>query len=204
MTLLNYAEAAYSGCCECVFYHTYCQERSLLFRDIKNKSQLIAWKIIPADNAYWRCRLKRRHSRVIERVELKIDGLLSSAGQYVPPEVYHISTVSTSRRVSGWPSERRKICSWWYCSAVLYAISVFSVPLHLQSQPRSQYKFPQPPTLSSSYGLLGSYAVSAEIHGITLKDRNLSADHLEVFHTHRFDQHLHRQNHVPSELPAPL
>ena len=28
--------------------------------------------------------------------------------------------------------------------------------------------------------------------------------HLEQFHTHSFDQHLHRQNHVPSELPAPL
>ena len=27
----------------------------------------------------------------------------------------------------------------------------------------------------------------AELHGVTLKDRNLSADHLEVFHTHRFD-----------------
>jgi len=60
----------------------------------------------------------------------------------------------------------------------------------------------QPPTLfSSSYGLLGSYAVSAELHGITLKDRNLNAEHLEQFHTHSFDQHLHRQNHaVTAEL----
>jgi len=65
---------------------------------------------------------------------------------------------------------------------------------------------PQTPTLSSSsYSLLGSYAVSAELHGVTLKDRNVSADHLEQFHTHGFDQHLHRQNHaVPSEFPAPL
>jgi len=52
--------------------------------------------------------------------------------------------------------------------------------------------------------LLGSYAVSAELYGVTLKERNLSADHLEQFHTHSFDQHLHRQNHVTSELPAPL
>ena len=64
---------------------------------------------------------------------------------------------------------------------------------------------PQPPTLSSSSnGLLGSYAVSARLHGVTFKDRNLSADHLEQFHTHSFDQHQHQQNHVTSELPAPL
>jgi len=46
--------------------------------------------------------------------------------------------------------------------------------------------------------------MSAELHGVTLEDRNLSADHLEKFHTHSFDQHLYRQNHVPSELPVPL
>ena len=65
---------------------------------------------------------------------------------------------------------------------------------------------PQLPTLfSSSYGLLGSYAVSAELHGVTLKDRNLRADHLEQFHTDSSDQHLHRKNHVvPKELLAPL
>jgi hypothetical protein len=46
--------------------------------------------------------------------------------------------------------------------------------------------------------------MSAELHGITLHDRNLSADHLEQFHT-IIHKHLHRQNHaVPSELPAPL
>ena len=63
----------------------------------------------------------------------------------------------------------------------------------------------QPRTLSSSsYGLLGSYAVSAEQYGVTLKDRNLNAEHLEQSHTHSFDQHLHRQNHVvASELPVP-
>jgi len=47
--------------------------------------------------------------------------------------------------------------------------------------------------------------LSAKLHGVTLKDRNLTAYHLEEFHTHSFDQHLHRQNQVvPSELPAPL
>ena len=57
---------------------------------------------------------------------------------------------------------------------------------------------------SSSYGPLGSYAVSVEIHGITPKDRNSSAAHLEQFHTLSFEQHMHKQNHVPSELQAPL
>jgi hypothetical protein len=48
---------------------------------------------------------------------------------------------------------------------------------------------------------LFSYAVPAELHGITLKDRNLNAEHLGQFHTHSFDQHLRRQNHaVTSEL----
>jgi len=59
-------------------------------------------------------------------------------------------------------------------------------------------------TLSSSrYGLLGSFDVSAELHGVTLKDCNLSVDHLEQFHAQGFGQHLHRQNQVLSELPAP-
>jgi len=88
--------------------------------------------------------------------------------------------------------------------------SVFSVALHVAKRtpliPGVNTNCHSPPTLSSSsYGLLGYYAVSAELHGVTLKDRNLSADHLEQFHTHSFDQHQHRQNHVvPSELPAPL
>ena len=48
----------------------------------KNKSQATAWKKIllevlrhTADNAYWRWSLRRRHFRVVERVELKIDGM---------------------------------------------------------------------------------------------------------------------------------
>jgi hypothetical protein len=28
--------------------------------------------------------------------------------------------------------------------------------------------------------------VSAELHGVTLKDHNLNAEHLEQFHTHSF------------------
>jgi len=51
-----------------VFYYTYYQEGSLLRQDIKkNKSQLIAWKVIPAwmrqtaDNTYWRCRWNLTH-----------------------------------------------------------------------------------------------------------------------------------------------
>jgi hypothetical protein len=68
-----------------------------------------------------------------------------------------------------------------------------------------QYKLPQLPTLSSSsYGPLESYAVSADLNGVTLKDRNLIADHLEQFHTYSLDQLLHRQNHVVSEFSAPL
>ena len=46
--------------------------------------------------------------------------------------------------------------------------------------------------------------MSAELYGVTLKDRNLNDERLEQFHTHSFDQHLHRQNRVPSKLPAPL
>ena len=35
MMCIKCADASYSGCCECVFYHTYYQEGNLLFRDIK-------------------------------------------------------------------------------------------------------------------------------------------------------------------------
>ena len=55
---------------------------------------------------------------------------------------------------------------------------------------------------SSSYGLLGSYTVSADLYGVTLN--TVISVHLEQFHTKGSDQH-HQQNHVvPSELPAPL
>jgi hypothetical protein len=65
---------------------------------------------------------------------------------------------------------------------------------------------PQPHSLStSSFGLLGSYAMSAKLHSVTLKDSNLSIEHLEQFHTYSFDQYLHRQTHVVlSELPVLL
>jgi len=35
LTCIKCAEASYSGSCECVFYHYYYQEGTLLFRDIK-------------------------------------------------------------------------------------------------------------------------------------------------------------------------
>jgi len=51
----------------------------------------------------------------VERVEFKIDGM------YQVQDILHHQKyivyfhVSTSRRVSSWPSDRRQICSWWHC-----------------------------------------------------------------------------------------
>jgi len=82
-----------------------------LFRDIKIKSQLNAWKIIPASSTKAYCRqhllemkvkkatFQRMGSGGKRRTENRWD--VSDAGESAPPEVYHISTVSTPRRVSG-------------------------------------------------------------------------------------------------------
>jgi len=48
--------------------------------------------------------------------------------------ISYISMVSTSRTVSGWPSERRQICSWWhrrvlFCKQDQYVVLLYTSPL---------------------------------------------------------------------------
>ena len=138
-----------------------------------------------------------------ERAELQTDGMYQVQASQHHRRISYISTVRTWW-VSGWTSERRQICPWWHCTVLFYKRDQYLVLFYTSNPSRGVNTNCQSPTLFSSiYGLLGSYAVSAELHGVTLKDRNLSADHLEQFHTHSSDQHLHRQNHVvPSELPG--
>jgi hypothetical protein len=120
--------------------------------------------------------------------------------------VAYISTVSPSRRVNG-PSERRKICSWWRCRVLFRKQDQYlvlftptgSTPLIAAEE--SIQIATAPYLVLFQFRSVGSYAVSAKLHGVTLKDRNLSTDHLEQFYTHSFDQYLHRQTQgVPSEL----
>ena len=49
---------------------------------------------------------------------------VSGAWQSAPLEVY-ISTVTTSKRVGGWPSERRQNCSWWHCRVLFCEINIY-------------------------------------------------------------------------------
>jgi len=109
---------------------------------------------------------------VVERVELQIDGI------YQVESLYHRKCIlcfhGKYTKKSQWltvPGDTAECC----------AVSeiVFSFTLHLAERTPlipAEESIPQLPTLSSSsYGLLGSYAVSAELHGVTLKDRNLIA-----------------------------
>ena len=223
--------------CECVFYRAYYQEGSLLFRDIKNKSQLITWKIIPAWSNEANCRqhllkmqvkLNTYHwgiqwNSMVMEVKKATFQRMGSGGQGRTEDrgdvsrtactigsVSYISTVSTSRRVSG-PSERRQIRSWWRCRVLFRKRDQYlvlftptgSTPLIAADE--SIQIATAPYLVLYQFRSVGSYAVSAKLHGVTLKDRNLSTDQLPGFHTHSLDQYLHRQTRVvPSELLAPL
>ena len=123
LTCIKCAEALYSWLLW-MFYHTYYQEGTLLFRDMKNKCKLIAWKIIPAwsTEAYcWLHLLKVQvklntyhwglqwNSMVMQVKKATFQGMGScgkggtwnrwdvSGGHSSPLEVSYISTVSTSR-----------------------------------------------------------------------------------------------------------
>ena len=66
-------------------------------------------------------------------------------------------------------------CSWWHCRVLFCKRYQYLVLLYTSNPKRgvnTNYHSPLP------CPLLGSYAVSAELHGVTLKDRNLSTDHL--------------------------
>ena len=68
---------------------------------------------------------------------LQIPDCTENTGMYqVQDRLHHwkyisyISTVSTSRRVSGWPSERRQICSWWHGRVLFYKLDQYLVLLY--------------------------------------------------------------------------
>jgi hypothetical protein len=182
-----------------------------------------------ADNTYWRCMWNLTHhwdmqwnsmvmqvkKATFQRMGNDGKGRTENRGDVsrracTTGSVSYISTVSTSRRVSG-PSERRQICSWWRCRLLFHKRDQYLVLLTptgstlLIAAEESIWIVTAPYLVLFQFRSVGSYAVSTKQHGVTLKDRNLSTDHLEQFHTHSFDQYLHRQTHVvPSELLAPL
>ena len=134
---------------------------------------------------------------VLERVELKIDGIyhvhdsLHHRKCIFPRKVHREESAadrqSEDRSV---PGDTAECCSVSDISIQCYSTrsrTYTSNPSRGVNTNCHSYL----PFSSSSYCLLGSYAVSAELQGVTLTDRNLSADHLEQIHTHRFDQHLY-------------
>jgi len=83
------------------------------------------------------------------------------------------------KRVSGWPSERQQICSQWHCRVLFCKRDQYLVLLYTSNPSRvvnTNCHGPLPYSLPVT--VLGSYAVSAELYGVTLKDGNLSAEHL--------------------------
>jgi len=182
--------------CEYGFYHAYYQERSLLFRDIKNKSQLITWKIIPAWSNEANCRqhlLKMRvklntyhwgiqwNSMVMEvkkatfqRMGSGGKGRTENRGD-VSRRACTTGSVSISRRVSG-PSERRQIRSWWRCRVLFRKRDQYlvlftptrSTPLFAAEE--SIQIATAPYLVLYQFRSVGSYAVSTKLHGVTLKD----------------------------------
>jgi hypothetical protein len=151
----------------------------------------------------WQCRLRRhfREWEVVERVDLKIDGMYHMQHslhhrKYILYFYGTSSTVSTSRRVSGWPLERRQVSSWWHYRVLFCKRDQYLVLLYTSNPSRrvnTNCHSPIPCPLP--FTMLGSYAVSAELHGVTLTTVIPVLNTLSSF-TPTADQHLHRQNHV--------
>ena len=153
---------------------------------------------------------RRRHFReweVVERVKLKIDGVYQMPDSLHHRKYilyFHGMYIKKSQRLTAdrsLPGDTAECC---------FARSVFSITLHLAE---STLLIPAEESIQTatapylvlfqfwSVGILCRVGRTTRRH---TKVRNLGADHLEQLHAHSFDQHLHRQNYVTSELPAPL
>jgi hypothetical protein len=140
LTCIKCAEFSYSGLLWMCFITL---PRGVPFvPEYKKKSQLIAWKIIPAWSTEAHCRqhllnMQAKHNThhwgiqwnsIVMQVKKATFQRMGSGGKgrtenrgdvsrtaCTTRSISYISTIRTSRRVSGWPSERRHICSWWHC-----------------------------------------------------------------------------------------
>lgn len=100
----------------------------------------------------------------------------------------HIPEGSTLWRVGGLPSQQWQICSWWHFSVLFCKWDQYVELLYTCTcNPGWSVSCPFQQDPVFSYGLLGSDALSAKLHGVTSQDCNLDTDHLEKFHTNTFD-----------------
>jgi hypothetical protein len=166
-------------------------EKTFLFEEMRHT----------ADNTYWSCRWNFTYHWGIQWNYMAMQRM-GSGGKGRTENRWDVSGAVQSA-----PSERRQICPWWhrrvlFCRQDQYLVLLYTSPL----VPAESIQIATAPYLVlfqlRPFGILYRICRSTRRH---TKDRNLSADHLEQFHTQGFNQHLHQQNHVvPSEFPAPL
>jgi len=99
---------------------------------------------------------------------------------------YEESAVNRQSNDGSVPGDTAECCSVSEISMyvqLLYMCS--SNPSRSLSIATALYLVQQHPVFS--YSLLGSDALSAKLHGVTSKDRNLNTDHLEKLHTNTLD-----------------
>ena len=124
---------------------------------------------------------------MVERTELKINGMYR-----VHDSLRHQKCALYSRGKHVMKSQRLTVTATTdlflatlQCAVLWdqYVESLYTCTCNLSRSipcPFQQYPF-------FSYGLLGSDALSAKLHGDTSQDRNLDTDHLEKFDTNTFD-----------------
>jgi len=144
----------------CVLSHY--QGVSLLFRDIKNKSQLIVLKLLL--DVLRRTEDNTMEDAAVEKVELKIDGLYQVQDSLHHRKYifyFHGKYIKSQRLTVTATTDLFLVTAECYYVSEISIWCCFTPSRTYTSDPRSRYKLPQPPTVSSSsYGLLPNYTGS--------------------------------------------